>query len=112
MAEENKPAVSEVKEPRISRITKTISKKFQTDVKFEILEIAVSYDEEIEWSTLEERTKKSGNITKLLLRDYDETKDKVFAELGLRETKASVKNTLDDSRDNALANDGLGDLGN
>ena len=84
MAEKEKPL-------RKSRVQKTITQKFTTQVRFEMLDITVSYDEEIEWRDLEERARKSKNIQSLLLKDFEETRDEVFKQLQVRESVHAYK---------------------
>lgn len=71
---------------RKSRIQKTITQKFTTNVRFEMLDITVSYDEVVEWTDLKARAEKSKNINKLLLKDFEETRDEVFKQLKVRES--------------------------
>lgn len=80
---------------RKSRIQKTITQKFTTNVRFEMLDITVSYDEEIEWKDLKERAQKSKNIHKLLLKDFEETRDDVFDQLKVRESVHAYKTESD-----------------
>ena len=97
-------------EKRISCISKSICRKFNTD-KYENLDISVSFEENIEWSDLKERNKKSENITKLLLADYEKTKDQVFEELGLKNVKATKNNALKEDTATSVKELGLDDLG-
>jgi len=76
---------------RKSRIQKTITQKFTTGVRYEMLDITVSYDEVIEWKDLAERAQKSKNIHNLLLKDFEETRDDVFEQLKTRESVHAYK---------------------
>lgn len=60
------------KDVRVSRITKTIKRTYNV-AQYESLEVAVSFDEEVTWSDIEERDKKTNNLTKLLICDLYET---------------------------------------
>ena len=80
---------------RTSKITKSVSRKFNV-AKYENLVIHVSYEEDIEWADLKERQKKSGDVTKLLLSDFEQTKKEVFEELGLEEKTAFMENPLEE----------------
>lgn len=73
---ENKAAESE-KIKRKSKISKSISRKVQT-ATFENLQVFVSYEEEVEWSDIKERAKKSEGITKLLIGDFNKTMKSVW----------------------------------
>jgi len=87
MSEENsKPVVA-----RKSRIQKTITQKFTTSVRYEMLDITVSYDEVIEWKDLPERERKSKTMNALLLKDFEETRDEVFEQLQTRESVHAYK---------------------
>jgi len=83
-----------VKKERLSKISKSISRKFNV-AKYENLVIHVSYEEEVEWGDLKTRQKKSEDVTKLLLIDFEQTKKEVFEELGLEEKTAFMENPLE-----------------
>lgn len=79
-------------EVRTSKISKRISRTFRIG-EFKSLVIDINYEEEISWSTLTERQKKSENVTKLLLADFQKTVQDSFEELGLIEKKATFKDS-------------------
>ena len=70
-------------------IRKRIGRKIQPK-QFESLDISVEAEDEITWSSVDEREKKSGKMTQLVLRDYQETFDQVCVALGLQEKRAFV----------------------
>ena len=92
---ENEKKVEDVEKKRFSKISKSISRKFNV-AKYENLVIHVSYEEEVEWGDLKTRQKKSEDVTKLLLIDFEQTKKEVFAELGLEEKTAFMENPLEE----------------
>ena len=79
--------MTEEKKIRKSIISKSISRKVQTD-KYENLTISAHFEEEVEWKDLKERQQKSDNITKLLVNDFKQTVVIVLGGLGLTEVKA------------------------
>ena len=84
------------KDVRTSKISKRISRTFRIG-EYKSLVVDVNYEEEIDWSTLPERMKKSDNITKLLLTDFQKTVITSFEELGLTEKKATYKDSSSSS---------------
>jgi hypothetical protein len=80
------------KEVRKSKISKRISRTFRIG-EYKSLVIDINYEEDITWSTLPERMKKSENVTKLLLTDFQKTVQDSFEELGLIEKKATFKDS-------------------
>ena len=78
---------------RKSRITKTIQRLLST-AKFENITITEQIEEEIEWKTLEERSKKIDNWNTILLSQYKETEEAVLNELGLEIKKAYFSSPL------------------
>ena len=83
-------------ETKTSKISKTISRKVQT-AKFENLEIRVSSEEEITWSTPQERLKKTESHAKLLCKEFLITMEKSLQELGLETQPASASKSNFDS---------------
>jgi len=75
---------------RVSKISKSISRTYNV-AKFESLVVQVSFEDEIEWETLEERKRKSDNITKLLINDFEVTKVEAFKELDVELKNAYFK---------------------
>jgi hypothetical protein len=82
---------------RKSKIAKSISRKMQTTT-YENVQVFVSFEEEIEWGSLEERTKKSEGITKLLIRDFNKTLSDVWKNIAADGgTNVSVHNAVETS---------------
>jgi len=109
MSEEIKAEAPAVANPRKSKIVKTISRKINT-AKYETLQVNVSYEEEIEWSNIAERAKKSEAITTLLLKDYGKTLLTVQKGLGLIENNTISENAIEESRKTSLKDQGLDGL--
>jgi hypothetical protein len=84
---------------RKSKIVKSVERVFTTQNKYETVRIGVSFEEEIVWSTPEERQKKLNSITTNLINDYDRTKNSVMEEMGLQEKKAYVESALNKKED-------------
>lgn len=78
---------------RKSIIKKNVSRKISTS-KYENVVISVEITEEIEWSTLEERERKTKNINKILINDIASTIDEVLEELNLKRYDAFVERTI------------------
>lgn len=85
----------EIKPKRISKIRKAIERKFST-AKYESLVIHDEIEEEIEWSTLEERQQKISNWETVLLQNFSKLQTRVFDELDLAIKKAYFQNNLED----------------
>jgi hypothetical protein len=79
---------------RVSKISKAIVRKYNV-AQYETLEITVHHEDEIEWTTIEERQKKCVAAGKLLVDDFEKTRMAVFQELNESEKKAYFKNALD-----------------
>jgi hypothetical protein len=94
--QEEKKIQTEEPTERKSKISKRISRTFRIG-EYKSLVVDVNYEEEIDWSTLPERMKKSENITKLLLTDFQKTVISSFEELGLVEKKATYKDSSSSS---------------
>ena len=73
-----------------SKIKKSISRKLST-AQYETLDIHVEIEEEIEWENPQERIKKTNNITKVLILDFNQTLQKSLEELKLNKKLATVK---------------------
>jgi len=107
----------QVVEPRKSRIKKRISRVFfnkSIDIpKYESVTIDVEFDEEIEWSDLEERNRKSGNITKLLKTEFNKTVQDVLSKLFYKKdvnpVEKELSDELGDSINQSLQDHGLDD---
>ncbi len=80
---------------RTSRIKKSIQRTLTT-AKYESIVIHTEIDEEIQWSSLEEREKKSRNWDAFLIQDFKKTHDEVLKELQLSHKTAYFKNNLAD----------------
>lgn len=76
-------------ELRKSKIRKAIVRKLNT-AKYETIDIIVDQEHEIEWTEgkIDELMKKSANITKLVVKDYQETEGQVLSDLNLSGQKA------------------------
>lgn len=83
-----KPIVD--KAVRKSRISKSIERIFNI-AQYESLKICVHIEEEIEWSSLSERNKKSDNWTKVLIEDFNTTVKAVFDNQKIESYKAFHK---------------------
>jgi hypothetical protein len=75
---------------RKSIIKKAIARKLAT-AQFESVDIFLEIQEEVEWSSAEERMKKTDKITKVLLIDFQNTMIKVAEELNIDPKLATVK---------------------
>ena len=91
----------EKQESRKTKVTKHIGRKINT-AKFETLEINISVEEEIEWTSLEEKMQKHAAVTKIAIKDYKETEAAVLTELQLGNKPASVTNTKPEGDTNFL----------
>jgi len=97
------PKNEESGEVRVGRIRKSIERIYNV-APYESLKVVVGIDEEIEWSTLAERQKKTKNWTKLLVKDFNETVEDVFKDQDVSEHKVFHKNaTPEPSGDDDLA---------
>jgi len=86
---------------RKSIIKKKIGRKIQTR-EYESLDINVEIEEEIEWSDLKERQKKTNGISKILIKDYKETMAQVLEDLKLSQVKATVTSNSKESSDELI----------
>jgi len=84
----------EVNQKRVSKINKGIQRTLTT-AKYESIVIFSHIEEEIEWTDIEERERKSRNWDTFLIEDFKQTHDSVLEELGLCEKKAYFRNALD-----------------
>jgi len=76
---------------RRSIIKKAIRRTIST-AAYETLVIEDGFEEEIEWSSLAERSKKIDNWTTVLLTQYKQSHDRILTELGFEHKKAFFKN--------------------
>ena len=77
-------------EKRKTKVRKEITRNVQTKA-FESLKITVNVEEEIEWETLEEKEKKHDKVTDMVIKDFNQTYEKVMKELELRNKPAVVE---------------------
>jgi len=75
---------------RVSRIKKTIKRTVLT-AAFENVIIENSIEEDITWTTFEERKEKVDNWTDVLIDDFRDTYEEIMSELGLTEKNAYSK---------------------
>jgi len=95
-------------EPRTSKIIKSVRRVYNVG-KYESLEVQVSYEEDVVWTSVSERCEKSNSITKLLLADFVSTKETFFNSMQLKAvTDKVVKNVVKDN--SSLEQLGLDDL--
>jgi len=111
--------MAEDSEERTSRIRKSITRTyFNKSIKipkYESVEIKVGFEEDVSWATLEERAKKSDNITRLLKKDFQQTIDELFKNLKLVDkstvVEKEVEQEISDKKGETLKSmelDGLG----
>jgi hypothetical protein len=81
----------EAKKVRSSKITRGIKRTLST-AQFETLVIEIGFEEEIEWSTPSERQRKINNWNTILIKDFQESSDRILQELGITHKKAYFKN--------------------
>ena len=98
------------KKVRRSKIRKSIQRTVQT-AKFESIVICDEFEEEIEWTSLEERQKKIINWESLLIQGFKRSFDNILQELGLSHKKAYFKNGIDDKDDKSSDLDTLDSIG-
>ncbi len=82
---------NEVPQPKIRKsvIRKSIMRKYNT-AKYETMDITVDHQHEIEWDSIDSLKNKSNNITTLVVQDFDETAQRVMAELRLTSHAATM----------------------
>lgn len=72
-------------------VTKKIGRKINTG-QYESADIVIEAQDEIEWSSIEERDKKLHKLTQLAIKDFQDTFVEVTEALGIQEKRAFVKN--------------------
>lgn len=82
---------AETKKMRKSKIVRGIKRTLST-AQFETLVIEIGFEEEIEWATPSERQKKIDNWNTLLIKDFQQSSDRILQELGITHKKAYFKN--------------------
>lgn len=91
--------------PRKSKIRKTLTRTFYNKSikipKYESVVVEVSFEEEVEWQTIEERQKKSEGITNLLKKDFNETTNNLFVKLQYNKDESPIQKDLEESRQEA-----------
>ena len=83
---------------RKSRITRGIKRTLST-AQYETLVIEIGFEEEIEWSSPSERQKKIDNWNTLLIKDFQQSSDRILQELGITHKKAYFKNPTPETMD-------------
>ena len=90
-------------EPRKSKIKKTITRTFFNKSinipTYESVTVEVSFEEDVEWNDLEERAKKSENITTLLKMDFGKTVNNIFENYKYKKKVDPVAKELQQKRD-------------
>jgi len=86
------------KKVRTSKITRGIRRTLSTG-QFETLVIEVGFEEEIEWTSASERQKKIENWNTLLIKDFQQSSDRILQELGITHKKAYFKNPTQETID-------------
>jgi len=76
--------------PRKTLVVKTITRKYNLG-NFESIDISISHNQEIEWKDQEERSKKSDALTKLLIKDFEKSRDTIFFDLSESENNVVSK---------------------
>ncbi len=110
--EKNQPEKSKTSPViRKSRIRKGIQRTLST-AKYESIVIHDEIDEEIEWTTLEERDKKIKNWTTIHIKNFKQTHDRVLEDLKLSHKRAYFKNNLEDKDNRPEPGSELDDLEN
>lgn len=94
---EIQPEKTNQNSPRKSRIHKGIQRTLNT-AKFESIVIQDFIEEDIEWSSLEERDRKVQNWETLLVNRFKQFHDQVMRELGLEHKVAYFKDNETDYR--------------
>lgn len=72
-----------------SIVKKSILRKIST-ANYESLDISVEIEEEIEWTTIEERTNKTQKISQILLKDFVYTYNEVVNKIGVQKCIGKV----------------------
>ena len=75
---------------RKSTIRKGVTRKLNT-AKYETCDIFAEISQEVEWSSIEELMKKSANVGKLVLDDYQRFEAKTLEELNL-DSHTAIRN--------------------
>lgn len=75
-----------IKNPRTSKIRKSICRKFNLG-NYENMDIIVDHQHEVEWSSLSELMEKSSGITRLITKDFKESCSMIQEELQASEKK-------------------------
>lgn len=94
MAEKNKgvttPSNTEVVTPRTTKVTVGIKRSLNT-AQYENLEVLMHLEDDITWSTAEERTRKVGKLVESLDAQFVITQKQVLSDLGIAEKRAWFK---------------------
>lgn len=89
---------------RTSKIKKGISRTIST-ARYEGLVIHDEIEEEVEWSSIEERQRKIQNWETVLLQNFKQLHDRILSELNLSHKRAYFKNYLEEKDERANASE-------
>jgi hypothetical protein len=78
-----------------TKVSNRIGRKVQTRT-FESLEVAVEYEDVIEWKNIEERQEKIDKVNQLAIINFKGAFDSVKEQFGLSERPVAITNTLAD----------------
>lgn len=78
---------------RKSYIRKSVTRKYNT-AKYETMDITVDHEHEIEWSSIEELMKKSNNLTSIVVKDFLQTEEAIFKQIGIK-SYAAITDVVD-----------------
>lgn len=83
------------KEKQVSKIRKSIQRTLTT-ARYESIVICDEIEEQIEWTTLDERNKKVQQWEECLINSFKKSHDRILEELNLSHKKAYTKNSLEE----------------
>lgn len=86
---------SEKQEIRETDITVAIRRAYNVG-PFETLEIKVETTDTIQWTSIEDRIKKTNGLTKLLVKKFEKSHETVFKGLDVVEKNATYRNAKED----------------
>ena len=95
---------SQVAKARKSKVRKAIQRTLNT-ARYESVVITCEFEEEIEWTTLDERSRKVTNWETLLIDDFKRAQDRILAELGLEHKRGYVRDNLSEREASAASTD-------
>ena len=79
---------------RVTKVTKGIERVFNIG-NFESIRISIHAEDEIEWSTIEERKEKLERVTKNLINDFNKSKEDIMSAFSAHEKKGFYENKLE-----------------